>query len=260
MQRELKPIIETYNVDDEFLYNKVYLFIKGYAVAKGLKYTLRALPLAREIHNGQYRKGTVNIKGIDYKLPYILHCLKVCSTLISLDLPLTDDELDLLLFGAIMHDTIEDHSNFFKNDGEELVTEYGFPKEYFELIKLLSKHSGSTEYELSEYFNNIKKNKIALLIKMADRSHNVEDLYNMKLEKLHKYVTETRTWIYPLASYAKANFPELSNGVTILKAKIVSLTELTETLVDMYQEKLDEKDKEIEILKSEIESLKNLKK
>lgn len=39
----------------------------------------------------------------------------------------------------------------------------------------------------------------------------------MKVEKFHKYVKETRTYIYPMASYMKENYPELSNGVTILK-------------------------------------------
>ena len=77
----------------------------------------------------------------------------------------------------------------------------------------------------------------------------MEDLYIMKIEKLHKYVRETRNYIYPLCTYAKANYPELSNGITILKSKIVSLTELTETIVDMYEDKLKEKEIEIENLK-----------
>ena len=114
---------------------------------------------------------------------------------------------------------------------------------------MLSKHHGATEAELNYYFNAIKRNKFALLVKMADRSHNVEDLYNMSVQKLHKYVKETRDYIYPLSTYAKAHYPELSNSVTILKSKIVSLTELTETLVSKYDAVLAEKDKEIERLK-----------
>ena len=80
---------------------------------------------------------------------------------------------------------------------------------------------------------------------MADRSHNVEDLYNMSIEKLHIYVKETRNYIYPLSTYAKEHYPELSNGVTILKSKIVSLTELTETLVCQYDDILAKKNKEV---------------
>ena len=238
MQKECKPIVESFNIEEEFMYQKPYLFIKGYATGRGLKYTLKALPLARKIHNGQYRKGIISHEGKNYQLPYVLHCLKVCSTLISLSLPLSDSELDILLSIALLHDVIEDNDGYFTKGGKELTIDYGFPKEVYETIRKLSKYAGSTEYELNEYFNKIKVDKFAILVKLADRSHNVEDLYNMKSDKLHKYVTETRNYIYPLCVYAKANFPELSNGLTILKSKIVSLTELTETIVDIYEEKL----------------------
>lgn len=255
MEKRITPIVEDYNIEEEFMYNKTYLFIKGYAVGKNLKYTLKALPLARKIHNGQYRKGLIDLNEKKYQLPYVLHVLKVCITLISLNLPLTDEQLDILYSCALLHDSLEDREDLFSKGGIELVQDYGFPKEIYEIIKLLSKHSGADEYELSEYFNNIKKNPIALLIKLADRSHNVEDLYNMKIEKLHKYVMETRRWIAgknSLCTYAKQNYPELSNGVTILKAKIVSLTELTETIVNKYEECLKEKDLEIEELKNQL--------
>lgn len=249
----MQDIIESYNVDEAFMYEKTYLFIKGFAVGRHLNNTLRMLPIARNMHNGQYRKGIVIINGEERQLPYVLHVLKVCSTLISLDLPMSDQELDILLTIALGHDLIEDGK--FYNDGAELMTTYGFPEIVYKTIKLLSKRSGASEEELNIYFNEIKKNKYALLVKMSDRSHNVEDLYNMKVEKLHKYVDETRRWIYPLSSYAKANYPELSNGVTVLKAKIMSLTEATEAIVEMYDEKLAEKDREIGTLKAKLESL-----
>jgi GTP pyrophosphokinase len=241
-EKKLVPIVEDYNIKEEYLYLKTYLFIKGYAVRGGYMNTLKALPLARQLHNGQYRKGLTEVDGEMVHLPYILHCLKVCDTLMQLNLPLKDEDADILYAAALLHDTLEDAEEHFPQGGIELVNVYGFPKEVYKIIKLLSKHAGATEYELNEYFNKIKKNKLALLIKMADRSHNVEDLYNMKVEKLHKYVRETRDYIYPLSSYAKQNYPELSSGVTILKSKIKSLTELTETLVNIYTEQLEGKD------------------
>lgn len=257
MNNGMTPIVESYNVEEEFLYEKPYLFIKGYATALGLSNTLKALPLARKIHNGQYRKGPIKINGQEYRLPYLMHVLKVCSTLMSLHLPLSNEEMDILFAAAILHDAIEDApEGFFRADGYELVTNYEFPMEVYNVVKLVSKRSGATPEELNQYFNEIKKNKFALLIKMADRSHNVETLHSMKIEKLHKYVEETRRWIYPLSSYAKENYPELSNGVTILKSKIVSLIEETETLVELYEEKLAEKDAEIDNLKKENEKFK----
>lgn len=250
-EREMKPIIESYNEEEEWLYNKPYLFIKGYATGRNFANTLKALPLARKIHDGQYRKGTMIINGQEVRLPYIVHVLKVCSTLMSLNLPLSDYELDILYATAICHDMIEDRPDIFIN-GTELVTKYFLDENIYNNVKLLSKKSGLDEYDLNEYFNAIKYSKLALLVKLADRSHNVETLSSMKIEKLHKYVEETRKWIYPLCSYGKQNYPELSNGFTILKAKIVSLTEETEVLVEMFSEKLKEKDKEIQELKRQI--------
>ena len=255
-----QKIVESFNVEEAFLYDKTYLFIKGYATALRLPQTLKALPLARRFHNGQYRKGEVVVNGQSYKLPYVLHVLKVCSTLISLRLPLKPDELDNLLAAALLHDSLEDCAEYFPKGGTELVNEYHFSPKVLEAIKLVSKRSGATEEELDDYFNQIKSNKYAILIKLADRSHNVEDLYVMKPEKLHKYVNETRTWVYPLTTYGKANYPELSDGFTILKAKIVSLTECTETLIDMYETELNKKNDEITKLKAEIKKLKAPKK
>lgn len=249
-----QKIIDSFNVQEAWLYDKTYLFIKGYATAMKLNMTLRALPLARKFHNGQYRKGEVIINGKAYQLPYVLHVLKVCSTLISLRMQLHTDELDTLLASALLHDSIEDAEQYFPKGGIELVDEYHFTNEVYEIVKLLSKKSGYNEEQLNDYFNQIKRNKFATLIKLADRSHNVEDLYNMKPEKLHKYVKETRMWIYPLTTYGKAHYPELSDGFTILKAKIVSLTECTETLVEIYETEIKKKDEEIKALKEQLKS------
>ena len=79
----------------------------------------------------------------------------------------------------------------------------------------------------------------------------------MHINRLHNYVKETREYIYPLASYVKNEYPELSTCITILKSKIVSLTELTETLTVMYDEKIAfinaEKNAKIEQLKTIID-------
>lgn len=252
-----QKIVESFNINEAFLYDKPYLFIKGYATGLGLNQTLKALPLVRKFHNGQYRKGEIEIDDKKYRLPYVLHVLKVCSTLISLHLPLSNIELDNLLAASLLHDSLEDAPQYFPNGGKDLVKKYGFSNEVYEAVFLVSKKPGYTEEQLDEYFDTLKKNKYAILIKLADRSHNVEDLYNMKIEKLHKYINETRTWIYPLATYGKANYPECSNGFTILKAKIVSLTECTETIFKMYETAIKEKDDEILKLKNKINELSN---
>ena len=78
---------------------------------------------------------------------------------------------------------------------------------------------------------------LGISIKLSDRSHNVEDLYNMSPNKLHKYIAETRKYIYSLAEYGKRYYPEYSNAFYILKNKIVSLTEASEAIIDIFEKK-----------------------
>ena len=56
-------LLNNYNREGQWLYEKPYLFIKGYATGRNFQNTLRALPLARCVHNGQYRHGLVEVEG-----------------------------------------------------------------------------------------------------------------------------------------------------------------------------------------------------
>lgn len=135
---------DIYNEADSAKYIKPYMFIKGYALGKGLPQTLIALPVGRKPHDGQYRKSGE---------PYFTHPLKVCSTLISLGV---DD--DVTLAAAILHDVLEDCSDSLPEGGQELTAEYGLASEILEIIRLLSKPSGLNDQELGAYFKKIERN------------------------------------------------------------------------------------------------------
>ena len=163
-----------FNKEEECFYVKSYMFIKGYAIAKGLKQTLIALAYARRLHDGQYRKdGT----------PYISHPLKVCSTLINYGI---DD--DIVLAASLLHDVVEDCSEKLPLQGRELVMEHGLSQEVLDIVNLLTKEQGLGQYELSVYFQKIRDNPRALLVKLSDRLHNSATLYTFSIEKMKKYV------------------------------------------------------------------------
>ena len=255
-ERELKPIVESYNLDEEPLYNKTYLFIKGFATGRCFNNTLRALPIARMVHNGQYRKGTIEINGLKQRVPYLLHILKVCGTLISLEslLHLSNEELDVLYAASLLHDWKEDNEEMFPTSKSEFVEKFGLHERIYDIICLLSKYEGADEYDLNVYFNSIKKDKLALLIKMADVSHNSESLYNVK--NVNKNIKEIRTYILKgLSKYGKQNYPELSNVITILKSKILSLIETIETLSEKQEKIIREKDAKIQELEEKMKQI-----
>lgn len=227
-------IQEKFSETERILYAKPYNFIKGYCTALEYKNALKALPLCTMVHNGQYRRTTVDFMDTKYREPYCTHCLRVTSSLISLNLPLKHEELDVMLASALLHDTLEDQPQLFPDGGRELVKDFGLSEEVLENVKVLTKKPNGTKKEMELYFDGIKHNKLCLMIKLADRSHNTESLYVMTPEKIQEYIEESREDIFQIATYGKAHYPELSNGITILKSKIASLIDTTEALCFIY--------------------------
>ena len=87
-------------------WEEIFLFLKGYAIAKEMRNTLVALSVATQLHQNQKRKGGA---------PYIIHPLEVASCLINLNI---DD--DIIVASSILHDVVEDCNieNPYKNLGE----------------------------------------------------------------------------------------------------------------------------------------------
>lgn len=222
MSQQILEMDHKFNPQDTEKYIDSYMFIKGFAVAKNLNQTLIALALARHFHDGQYRKdGT----------PYICHPLKVCSTLISYGI-----EDDITLACALCHDVIEDCQDQLPFEGHELVSEYGLDPEVLRIVGLLSKQSGLDDYALSVYFDKIKKDPKALLVKLSDRLHNSSTLYAFTLPKMKKYIRETSMFLIPMASYGKRYYPQYTNAFSILKNSISSLN----TSMDIMLQKMEE--------------------
>ena len=137
--------------------------------------------------------------------------------------------------------------------GKELVVEYGLSQEVLDIINVLTKESGLDQYELSVYFRNIRDNPRALLVKLSDRLHNSSTLYTFSLDKMRKYVNETKDFILPIASWGKLYYPEYSNVYSILKSGIYSLNHSMEIML----EKFEEHDKELRAKIEELESKQN---
>ena len=209
---------DNYCEQDTMQYIKPYMFIKGYAMGRRLPQTMLALPVARKLHDGQYRKDG---------MPYFTHPLKVCSTLISYGI---DD--DVTLAAALLHDVLEDCGELLPNGGQSLVEEYGISTEVMETVSLLSKRSGLNDQELGVYFRKIEKCPRAALIKLADRLHNSGSLYTFTDEKMAKYLRETKLFLLPMASYCKKYYPQYSNAFSILKTNITALNSSMEAMLE----------------------------
>jgi GTP diphosphokinase / guanosine-3',5'-bis(diphosphate) 3'-diphosphatase len=111
-----------------------------------------ALSVAKKAHRGQYDKSGKN---------YIHHPITVSD---MLDTP-------LLKTVGLLHDVVED-SDFSLSDLKNL----GFSKKVISAVDAISKRDGET---YSHYVSRVKKNKIAMQVKIADATHN-SDLTRIK--------------------------------------------------------------------------------
>lgn len=200
-------------------WDETFLFIKGYAIAKEMHNTLIALSVASQFHANQKRKGGA---------PYLVHPLEVTSYLINLEI---DD--DITCAAAILHDVVEDCG--IKDPYKELAKKYDLSRQVIDVVLLLTKTSSykkGTDTE-KQYYEKIKNDKRALIIKVCDRANNLSSVDIFTKEKMIEYVNETKNFIYPLCKYAKEYYPDLSNAITIIKYQMVSICEAIESLYDI---------------------------
>lgn len=230
-----------------------YEHLEFYAHKHQLINTAIALPVARGLHNGTYRKLPVIRSGVPHYPPYLIHCLTVAKMLSDLWLPITTEEKDILLAAALLHDTIEDIP--FKDGGKELIYEFNLDKKVYETVLLVSKRNDFTLEEEIEFFKHINENKLALLIKLSDRGHNVTDLYNMPDKKIQEYIGETRAYFLPMCEYARSHYPELEEVIEILQDQLICLTKTVEKLSEKYNQSFTAKRARLKALKEENKSL-----
>ena len=145
-----------------------------------------AYDLAAEAHSKQIRKSGI---------PYITHPIAVARiALVELGLKTNP------VMAALLHDVVEDTDYTV----EDLRERFGEDVAY--LVGVLTKNSDGN-YKVSKQIDNFKHmldsinyDIRALLIKLADRMHNMRTLGSMRTDKQMKITSETDYFYAPLAN------------------------------------------------------------
>jgi GTP pyrophosphokinase len=192
--------------------HKELVYLKGFAKGKQYWQMLKAIQVAIELHDGQMRKAGGE---------YIEHPMSVTSELVALKL---HDEV--LLASAILHDVIED-CNTSKSD---LILAHGFNQEIANIVSLLSKTKDMTTFA---YYTEISKDARAILIKVADRCHNISTMIGaFTIEKMKEYVAETEQHVIPLIKYGVNHHPEYSDELFVMRNHIESVTKCIKAFIE----------------------------
>lgn len=185
-----------------------YEVFRGQLIGADMKLVLAALALAKDVHNEQFRADGVT--------PYIEHPVKVAELLYNLGV-----RDQVILAAALLHDAIEDT----ELRDHELIEELSLVTDKdtaFKIGVIVSIVTKNPEYIAEDYFEKIKFNVGAVLIKLADRCHNLSTLY-LKPSIIKKYIKETKDYYYPLIAYAQNHYYEYSDVLRVFDLWITSL-------------------------------------
>jgi len=150
------------------------------------EFVVRAYRFAEEAHRGQERKSGS---------PYVHHCVEVARILAQLHLDSTT------IAAGLLHDVLEDTGITREKVGEE------FGEEVVSLVDGVTEITGlkfqSREVRRAETFRkmllSMVKDLRVILIKFADRLHNMRTLEFLTSEKQQRIALETREVYAPLA-------------------------------------------------------------
>ena len=160
--------------------------LRSYLTEEQISQVVRAYYFAEKAHEGQYRRSGD---------PYITHPLAVANILVDMHMDYAS------LMAAMLHDVIEDTGVSKEQLAEE------FSLEVAELVDGVSKIAQiKFESKAEQQAENLRKMMLAMtrdirviLVKLADRLHNMRTLHVMRAEKRKRIATETLEIYAPIA-------------------------------------------------------------
>lgn len=172
---------------EEELYIKLIEKIKTYHPSKDFSMIERAYRLAVDAHKAQLRKSGE---------PYIIHPLKVAYILAELELDMES------IVAGILHDTIEDTPYTYEDIVKLFSEEVAILVDGVTKLGKISYSISKEEIQAENYrkmFLAMAKDIRVILIKLADRLHNMRTLNYMTKEKQTEKAQETLDIYAPLA-------------------------------------------------------------
>ena len=200
----------------------------------------KAYDFAYEHHKGQFRKSGE---------PYVIHVIQVANTLALMHCgPKT-------IAAGLLHDTVEDCQGVTTDTITEL-----FGQEIATLVDAVTKIGAIKFKDEEEYLaSNHRKLFIAMakdirviLIKLADRLHNMRTLQYMRPEKQKRIARETLSVYAPIAH--RLGISEIKNELEDLSFKYLDYKKYEE-IKDLVKQRESDRNEQVHEMISDIESI-----
>lgn len=171
----------------EVLYDELIFSVKKYHPSTDISMIEKAYEVAREAHKDQKRKSGE---------PYIIHPL--CVAIILADLELDKETI----VAGLLHDSVEDTWMTCEELEKEFGAEVALLVDGVTKLGQLSYSADKVEQQaenLRKMFLAMAKDIRVILIKLADRLHNMRTLQYMRPEKQQEKARETMDIYAPIA-------------------------------------------------------------
>lgn len=232
------------NINTDLIYNKLVKKIKAYNPDVDQQLLQKAYLVSKKYHQNQYRKSGE---------PFVVHPLEVAGILADIELDQTS------IISAILHDVIEDTDYSLEMAKKE------FGQKTANIINGVTKldkivFSSKEEQQVS----NIRKMIIAMsedvriiLVKLADRLHNMRTLFSLNEEKRRINSIETLEVYAPIAH--RLGIYQIKSELENLSFEYLHPKEYVK-IKDMFNEKLEERKSLVdEVIKIVNKKLKEVK-
>jgi len=177
---------------EDKLLRRLCSIVDGYLDKEHKETIVRAYHFGADAHSGQFRKSGE---------PYICHPLSVAITLAEMNMDARG------IVAAILHDVIEDTPV-----SKQQITD-DFSQEVADLVDAVTKltkldnksHAEAQAENVRKMLLAMAKDLRVIIVKLADRLHNMQTLGAMPIEKKRRIAKETQEIYVPLANRLSMN-------------------------------------------------------
>ena len=201
---------------------------------------LVAFEVAKRYHNGMRKDG---------KTQEFNHQLNIAGSILNY-LPLLVDPVECLI-AAFTHDVVEDYSQGSKAwakeedrerlknlpfyNSEDLRNDFG--DKCAESNNCLSKVIRGFKKTYDQYFSEMSKNSVALIVKAEDRLDNLNSMYGVfTIAKQREYAEEVFEYFIPALKEGEKNFPDQAMVYQMLKIRLKQKAESVLNYVESFEE------------------------
>ena len=204
---ELKP------VNDDF--SHMFTFVKGRAQLLNMPQSLALMDLLRRAHGGQARRSR---NGFD--TTYMVHPLTMACHALAMGLKEDD-----IIATCLAHDMVE--------DSDLTLSDLPVNSRVREVIRLVSYNTyDESRPDLDDvYFENIRKNPLACLVKCLDRCNNLAGMADcFSRKKMAEYAAMTDRY-FPAVLEVVKKVPEWNDAWWLLRYQMMTLNEAFKRLL-----------------------------